>query len=77
MATRRQRRNRLRSDAPALHRQVQARLRQTPCLVDDELDEEIALEEFGRKVVARLGERAHAIEVDVDDLTGEWKPGAG
>jgi hypothetical protein len=68
MATRRRRRNRLRSDAPALHRQVQARQRRTPCLVDDDLDEEIAFEELGRKVSARLGERAHAIEVDVDDL---------
>jgi hypothetical protein len=77
MATRRQRRHRLRSDAPALHRQVQARQRRTPCLVDNVLEEEIALEELGRKVTARLGERAHAIEVDVDDLAGEWKPGTG
>jgi hypothetical protein len=68
MATRRQRRRVLRSDVPARHGQVQARQRRTPCLVDDVLEEEIALEELGRKVVARLGERAHAIEVDVDDL---------
>jgi hypothetical protein len=68
MDTRRRRRNRLRSDAPALHRQVQARQRRAPCLVDAGLDEEIALEELGRTVAARLGERAHAIEVDVDNL---------
>ena len=68
MATRRRRRNRLWSDAPALHRQVQALQRRAPCLVDDFLDEEIALEELGRTVVARLGEHAHAIEVDVDEL---------
>jgi hypothetical protein len=47
---------------------VQARQRRTPCLVDDALDEQIALEELGRKVTARLGERVDAIEVDVDDL---------
>jgi hypothetical protein len=68
MATRRRRRNRLGSDAPALHRQVQARQRRAPCLVDAGFDEEIALEELGRTVAARLGERAHAIEVDVDNL---------
>jgi len=77
MATRRQRRHRLRSDAPALHRQVQARQRRTPCLVDDVLDEETALEELGRKVTARLGERVDAIEVDVDDLVGISKLGGG
>ena len=77
MVTRRRRRNRLRSNAPALHRQVQARQRRAPHLGDDEFDEEIALEELGRTVTARLGERAHAIEVDVDALAGEWTPGAG
>ena len=76
MATRRRRRNRLRSNAPALHRQVQARQRRTPCLVDDESDE-IALEELGRTVKDRLGERAHAIEVDVDALGGEPGKGTG
>jgi hypothetical protein len=68
MATRRRRRIRLRSDAPALHRQVQARQRRVPCLVDDDLDEEVALEELDRTVTARLDERAHAFEVDVDNL---------
>jgi phage-related protein len=41
------------------------RQRRTPCLVDDALDEQIALEELDRKVTARLGERVDAIEVDV------------
>lgn len=68
MATRRQRRRVFRSNVPARHGQVQARQRRTPCIIDDDLYEEIALEELGRKVVARLGERVDAIEVDVDDL---------
>ena len=77
MASRRQRRTVVRSDVPARHRQVQDRQRRAPCIVGDDLDEEIALDELGRKVMSRLGERAHAIEVDVDDLAGEWKPEAG
>jgi hypothetical protein len=47
---------------------VQARQRRTPCIVEDDPYEEIALEELGRKVVARLGERVDAVEVDVDDF---------
>jgi len=67
----------LQSDVSDLHRQVQARQRRTPCMVDDGLDEEVALEELGRKVVSRLCERAHAIEVDIDDLAGGSGNGTG
>jgi hypothetical protein len=37
-------------------------------MIGDDLDEEVALEARGRKLASRLGERANAIEVDVDDL---------